>query len=294
MANNFHHIPVLLSESLDALNVSEGKKYIDATLGGGGHTREIIKHGGMVLGLDQDQDAIKHVQEDQSVNIKNQKLTLVKGNFADIKKIALENGFEKVDGILFDLGVSSYQIDSSGRGFSFKKDERLDMRMDTGLRLTAFDVVNSYSFEKLVDIFYRYAEEHNAKGIAQAIVDRRKKGKITTTKELASIIERIPHKNEDIHPATRVFQAIRIEVNSELEVLKTALQDSFELLNSKGRIVVISFHSLEDRITKQMFEKFKREEKGFVVTKKPLIAHPDEIIRNRRARSAKLRVFEKS
>lgn len=292
--NTFSHIPVLLKEAVEYLEVKSGKKYIDATLGGAGHTSEILRLGGVVLGLDQDQDALEFVKEKQKENIKKEKLVVSNGNFKDLQKIAFEYGFEKVDGILFDLGVSSYQLDSSGRGFSIKKDEKLDMRMDKNRKINAFEVVNYYPYERLVEIFYKYGEEHNAKGIAQAVVDIRKKKEIETTKELASIIERVGHKNENIHPATRVFQAIRIEVNGELEALKEGLVQGLELLEENGRLVVISFHSLEDRIVKQTFAQFERKNMGKLIVKKPITASFSEFSKNRRSRSAKLRVFAKN
>ena len=218
---------------------------------------------------------------------------MIKGNFEDIKKIATENGFEKVDGILFDFGVSSYQLDNSGRGFSIRRDEELDMRMDMEATLSALDVVNSYPKDKLTEIFYTYGEEHNAKEIADAIVEKRRKTEIRTTKELKEICEKISHKDGPIHPATKVFQAIRIEVNNEIGVIKKGVSDAVELLLPQGRLVAISFHSLEDRVIKQMFETLKRQGVGIVVTKKPLVADDNEVSWNKRARSAKMRIFEK-
>lgn len=290
---DFRHVSVLLDEAVDALNVIEGCKYIDATLGGGGHSLGIIQRGGIVLGLDQDEDAIEFVKEKQKVKIKEQRMVLVKGNFRDIAKIAKKSGFGQVDGILFDLGVSSYQLDNSKRGFSFLKDEKLDMRMDKGSPLSACEVVNKYPYEKLVDIFYKYGEEHNAKEIARQIVDTRKRRPIDTSLELSRLIAAVSHKPEAIHPATRVFQAIRVEVNDEINALREGLARALELLEDKGRIVVISFHSLEDRVAKQTFDKFGRAGKGKVITKKPLTATFEENKKNRRARSAKLRIFEK-
>jgi 16S rRNA (cytosine1402-N4)-methyltransferase len=290
---SYNHIPVLLEEAVDGLAVTAGKKYIDATLGGGGHTSLIIQKGGIVLGIDQDSDAIDFVSQNQESRIKNKELRVVKGNFEDIKKIAKDNGFEKIDGILFDFGVSSYQLDSSGRGFSIRHDEELDMRMDRDVQFSALDIVNKYPKEKLIDIFYRYGEEHNAKEIATEIVEKRRKGEIRTTKELKEICERISHKDEKIHPATRIFQAIRIEVNNEIEVIKKGLNEAIELLRPNGRMVVISFHSLEDRVVKQMFETFKRAGLGTIITKKPLVADALEAESNKRSRSAKMRIFEK-
>jgi 16S rRNA (cytosine1402-N4)-methyltransferase len=291
--NNFSHTPVLTVETIEGLHIANGKKYIDATIGGGGHASLIMQNGGVVLGIDQDEDALEYVAMNQEKRIKDKELVLVHGNFINIKGLAIENGFGNVDGILFDLGVSSYQLDSARRGFSIKHEEKLDMRMDTSKGMSAFEVVNEYPRDRLIEIFYRYGEEHNAQEIAEAIVAIRKKGEITTTKELAQIIEKVPHKSESIHPATRVFQAIRIEVNGELDAIKEGVGAGIELLNSKGRIVVISFHSLEDRIIKKMFEEWKREGRGTIVTKKPLIARGEEIMKNKRSRSAKLRVFEK-
>lgn len=291
---NFSHIPVLLHEAVEALMVSTNKKYIDATVGGGGHTLEIILGGGLVLGIDQDQNALDFVARNQKKSIEDQKLKLSKGNFKDIRKIASQNNFEKVNGILFDFGVSSYQLDASGRGFSIRHDEKLDMRMDQDTELSALEIVNKYSRDQLIEIFYRFGEEHNAKRIADAILLNRRKNAITTTKELASLIERVPHKSEQIHPATRVFQAIRIEVNNEIEVIKVGLRESIDLLDENGRLVVISFHSLEDRVVKQLFAQFEREGIGKNITKKPITASEKELSRNKRARSAKLRVFEKN
>lgn len=291
--SNFTHIPVLLNEAIEALEVKIGQKYIDATLGGGGHTREIIKLGGLVLGIDQDDEALEFVSISQKPEISSQKLKLIKGNFRDIKKLAIENKFEKIEGILFDLGVSSHQLDTNNRGFSIKGDSRLDMRMDKSQSLSAYEVVNDYPRDKLAEIFYKYGEEHNAKIAAQAINDTRRKKEIVTTGELAAILMGLSHKSEPIHPATRVFQAIRIEVNDELEALKKGLIDSLGLLSPGGKLVVISFHSLEDRIVKQTFAKFERDGVGSNVYKKPVTANNIEIKQNKRSRSAKMRVFKK-
>jgi len=289
----FNHIPVLLEDAVAGLNVTKGKRYIDATLGGGGHAGLILQKGGIVLGIDQDQDAIEFVMHSQESRIKNKELRVTKGNFEQIKKIAEENGFEQVDGILFDFGVSSYQLDNSGRGFSIRREEELDMRMDADATLSALDVVNSYSRDRLIEIFYKYGEEHNAKEIALAIVEKRRKSEIRTTKELKEICEKISHKDAKIHPATKIFQAIRIEVNNEIEVIKKGVNDAVGLLSPHGRLVVISFHSLEDRVVKQLFETFKRQGLGIVITKKPLVADDTEVTGNKRSRSAKMRIFEK-
>lgn len=292
--SNFTHIPVLLKEAIDALNIEPGKKFIDATLGGGGHTKEILKRGGIVLGIDQDDEALAFVNEDQRSSIKDQILRVAKGNFKDIQLIAKGNNFEKVDGILFDLGVSSYQLDTADRGFSIKADSRLDMRMDHTQKLSAYEVINDYPRDRLAEIFYKYGEEHNAKIAAQAINDARRKKEIVTTGELVNILMGLSHRSEPIHPATRVFQAIRIEVNDELGALKLGLEQSVQLLNPGGRIVVISFHSLEDRIVKQSFVKLERENIGESINKKPLTASFLESKNNKRSRSAKLRAFKKN
>ena len=289
----FNHIPVLLEDAVAGLKVTKGKRYIDATLGGGGHASLVIEKGGIVLGIDQDADAIEFVMHSQESRIKNKELRVTKGNFEQIKQIAEENGFEKVDGILFDFGVSSYQLDNSGRGFSIRREEELDMRMDAEATLSALDVVNSYSRDRLIEIFYKYGEEHNAKEIALAMVEKRRKSEIRTTKELKEICEKISHKDAKIHPATKIFQAIRIEVNNEIEVIKKGVNDAVGLLSPHGRLVVISFHSLEDRVVKQLFETFKRQGLGIVITKKPLVADDTEVTGNKRSRSAKMRIFEK-
>lgn len=290
----FKHTSVLLHEVVEALNVKDGEKYIDATLGGGGHTVEILSHGGIVLGIDRDTDALDFVAESQRKQVEDKTLTLTQGNFSEIKRLAQEKGFENIHGVLFDLGVSSYQLDEAERGFSLKSNARLDMRMDRQQELSAYEVVNSYPKDKLQEIFYLYGEEPNARQIAEAIHDLRKKVPITTTKELGELIQTIPHKSEPIHPATRVFQAIRIEVNDELRSEKKGLQDAVELLKVGGRIVVISFHSLEDRIAKQLFSRMEQEKKGKIITKKPVTAGFSELTGNKRARSAKMRVFEKT
>lgn len=289
----FSHTPVLLGEVIAALNIEPGRKYIDATLGGGGHTKQILAKKGIVLGIDQDEDALLFVKEDQRLKIEKKELLLWKGNFRDIKKAFIETGFDKVNGILFDLGVSSYQMDNPTRGFGIRSLGKLDMRMDKGSTLSAYEVVNKYSNQQLYEIFLRYGEEHNAKEIAHRIVEERKKSPIVTVKELADLVSRVSHKPEPIHPATRVFQAIRIEVNDELNALKEGLQSSLEILAPGGRIVVISFHSLEDRIVKQMFERWRLKNRGKVLMRKPISATFEETLINKRSRSAKLRVFEK-
>jgi 16S rRNA (cytosine1402-N4)-methyltransferase len=286
----FSHIPVLLTEVLDGLNIQAGKQYIDATTGGGGHTQEIIQKGGRVLAIDQDDDALSHLQMKfaEEKNIK-----IVKGNFGEIEEIAHLHGIGKSAGVLFDLGMSSFQIDSSTRGFSFHKDQPLDMRMDEQQELTAYDVVNRWTPDALREVLLKYGEEHQATQVVDAIVSSRKIKKIETTAELVAIIKKVIRRNEKIHPATKVFQAIRIAVNAELEVLRKGLNGALQVIDSDGRIVVISFHSLEDRIVKNTFREFEQKGYGQVFNKKPITATDSEIEVNPRSRSAKMRIFIK-
>lgn len=297
--SEFVHVPVLLHEVLDYLQVQSGKKYIDGTAGGGGHAEEIVKRGGSVLCIDQDQEAIEHLQN----KFKDEtRVRIVKGNFSDIAKIARLQAiggqahlqdFQNCSGILFDLGMSSFQIDASSRGFSFLKDQPLDMRMNTDTALTAHEIVNKWQMEDLEEIFLKYGEEENARQIAEAIVLQRKEKKFETTKELVDLLIKIGRGNTKIHPATRVFQALRIAVNMELDVLKIGITDAIGLLEPKGRLVILSFHSLEDRIVKNMFRNMEQEGQGVVLNKKPITAGLQETETNRRSRSAKMRVFEK-
>jgi 16S rRNA (cytosine1402-N4)-methyltransferase len=287
--SEFRHIPVLLHETLDCLQVEPNRRYIDATLGGGGHTEAIVARGGKVLGVDQDAAAI----EASLARLGTNNVIIVQGNFREIGKIAKENGFEQVNGILFDLGMSSFHLDQSERGFSFSKDEPLDMRMNVESELTAEKIVNTLSADALAEIFMRYGEEEKADLIAAAIVKARKKERITSSRELAAVVESVKRRVGKMHPATLVFQAIRIAVNEEMEVLKSGLAQAVELLIPTGRLAVISFHSLEDRIVKSAFRELEQSGIVSLVTKKPIIAGEDEIKENPRSRSAKLRVVEK-
>ena len=296
------HKSVLLNEVIDYLNVSEGKKYIDATVGYAGHSGEILKKlnkKGFLFAIDQDDEAIKYSQEKLSLIADNFKI--IKTNFVNMKDYINE----KVDGILFDLGVSSPQLDEEERGFSFHKDARLDMRMDKNNPLDAYKVVNEYSYEKLVEIFYKYGEEKYSKSIAKSIIENRP---ITTTLELSEIIKEsvpISYRNKS-HPARKVFQAIRIEVNHELDILESSLRDAFELLNVGGRLCVISFHSLEDKIVAKVFKDLCTDDESakhlpFVPdnlkakAKKIVKITPSdkELDDNNRSRSSKLRVIER-
>ena len=296
------HKSVLLNEVIEYLNVSEGKIYIDATVGYAGHSGEILKKlnkKGFLFAFDQDDDAIEASNEKLSRIGNNYKI--IKSNFVNMKKYINEG----VDGILFDLGVSSPQLDEADRGFSFHKDAPLDMRMDKSNPLTAKKVVNEYSYEKLVDIFFRYGEEKYAKSIAKAVIDNRP---INTTLELAEIIKNsvpISYRNKS-HPARKVFQAIRIEVNHELDILESSLRDAFELLNVGGRLCVISFHSLEDKIVARVFNDLCSDDES--ARKLPIVPEhlkarakkiakitpsEEELDDNNRSRSSKLRVIER-
>lgn len=296
------HVPVLLKETVDALAVRRGGTYIDGTLGRAGHTREIIARGGRVLGIDRDEQALNEVGE-----IEN--LTAVKGRHGDIKEIAYENGWKEVDGIMLDLGVSSPQLDDAGRGFSFQREGPLDMRMDRAQGLTAAEIVNKESAENLAWIFRTYSEERQAKKIANAIVRARERGRMfETTEDLASLVSSVIGRRAPHHPATRVFQALRMAVNDELGELERALEGALSLLREGGRLAVITFESLSDRIVKRFFsshvgvmrslqqggeEWCGTEPRARAVTKKPIVSSDEECAANPRSRSAKLRVIEK-
>ncbi len=306
------HIPVLLKESLFYLNLKPGKIVFDGTLGGAGHTVAIYKAiapTGKLIAVDQDSQAISTA----SITFKNfDNIKIFKGNFADIKSILKEAGIKKIDGLFLDLGLSSTQIEKSGRGFSYMRDEKLDMRMNEDNPLTAYEILNSYQEEELVNIFYKYGEEPYSKSIARNIVNYRKLKKIETTGELNEIIKKsIPLKalhGSRGHPAKRVFQALRIEVNKELENLERVIDDGFEALNKNGRMVIISYHSLEDRIVKNKFLNFSgkctcppelpkcmcgAKKRALILTKKVVVPSKEEIEQNIRAKSAKLRAIEK-
>lgn len=295
LIDGFYHKSVLLKEALDLLQVKKNQKYIDATLGGGGHTKEVLKLGGIVLGIDTDSEAIEYVKK----TIDNSNLTLAQGNFKDIKNIAQGKGFKAVAGIIYDLGVSSFQINEAMRGFSFQSEGPLDMRMDRSSGIAASDLANLSTKDELQRILSEYGEEPRSKSIAEGIVKRRKDKAIKTTQDLVEIIkeaygvygEITDKKRADL--SKRVFQAFRIFVNSEIENLKKSLPEALELLEDGGRIVAISFHSLEDRVIKQSFREFEIDGKGIVLTKGPVVPGEAEIKENPRARSAKLRAFEK-
>ena len=295
------HIPVLLKEVMDALAVRPGGRYVDGTLGRAGHTKEIIARGGMVLGIDRDEQAIREIGEVAG-------LTAVRGRHGDLKEIANEKGWKEVDGILLDLGVSSPQLDEAGRGFSFLREGPLDMRMDRSSGLNAADIVNGESAERLEEIFREWGEEPQARRIAKAIVKEREKRKFETTVEFADFIEKVVGRRGAHHPATRVFQALRMEVNDEMGELERALEGGLALLKSGGRFAVITFESLTDRIVKRFFakhvgrmvslqqggERWEGEEPRMrAVTGKVVVASEEESDLNPRSRSAKLRAAEK-
>lgn len=304
------HYSVMLSESIDGLNIKSDGIYVDGTLGYGGHSSEILKkiNTGHLYAFDQDKDAIKDSKERLSKISDN--FTIIYSNFVNMKTKLLEQGVEKVDGIILDLGLSSPQIDNKERGFTFMTDAPLDMRMDTSNPIDAKKIVNTYSIEELTNIFYLYGEEKMSKTIAKKIVSERLNKEIKTTKELVKIIEsavgaKYFNKN---HPERQIFQAIRIEVNSELTVLKSVLPDAIDLLNKEGRMAVISFHSLEDRIVKQIFKKASEVDelvkclpeipdeykpKIKLINKKPILPSEKELSENSRSKSAKLRIIER-
>ena len=291
-----YHKPVLLEKTIDLLQIKPGKRYIDVTLGGGGHAVQILEHGAIVLGIDIDQDALDYVSQ----HINNKNLVLAKGNFVDLEKIAHLNGFEKVWGILFDLGVSSHQIDSSERGFSFLRNGPLDMRMDKDLSLTAEYLVNVLEKGELYELFNRLGQESHASAISRAITGARRVKAIQTTDELLEVIKKAYGYREDLSDfdknkiGQKVFQALRIAVNNELENIEKALPQAVSLLESGGRIAVISFHSLEDRIVKKIFKEFEKQNLGKAVIEKPIVPDDKEMRQNSRSKSSKLRVFEKN
>lgn len=290
----FVHQSVLKDEVIEFLNVKPGHLYIDATAGGGGITEEILKLGGKVLAIDRDPEAIKHLKSEvKSYKLKVKSLVIRYGNFANIEKIAKESGFGKVSGILFDLGLSTNQLETPERGFSFRKNGPLDMRMEPSLEVCAKDIINNFEKRRLNEIFKTYADERLSWSIADAIVSTRQIKPINSTSELASIVQEVYRKKRiktKIDPATKVFMALRIIVNSELINLKEALPQTDKLLKGGGRLVVISFHSLEDAIVKRFFKDASNLK---VLTKSPIGPTEEEIKRNPRSRSAKLRVAEK-
>lgn len=308
----FKHTSILLEETIENLDIKKDGIYVDGTLGGGGHSLEICKRlgeGGRLIGIDQDEAAIEAGRQ-RLVDFAEQ-VTIVRSNYCEMKQVLARLGIDKVDGILLDLGVSSYQLDTAERGFSYREDAPLDMRMDRRQTQTARDIVNEYSEMRLYQIIRDYGEDKFAKNIAKHIVAARQEKPIETTLELSEIIKRaIPMKVRAVggHPAKRTFQAIRIELNHELEVLQNSLEEMIDLLDDGGRICIITFHSLEDRIVKGIFRKNEnpcecppsfpvcvcgKKPKGKVITRKPILPSDREMEENSRSKSAKLRVFMK-
>jgi 16S rRNA (cytosine1402-N4)-methyltransferase len=308
----FEHTTVLLDEAVEGLNIKPDGVYVDCTLGGAGHSSLILSklgENGKLIAFDQDETAIVNAKEKLSAY--REQLTIVKSNFLHLKEELEKLGIDKVDGVLYDLGVSSPQLDTPERGFSYHHDAPLDMRMDNQASVSAYDVINHWSFEDLVRIFFRYGEEKFSKQIARKIEAKREIKPIETTFELVDLIKEgipAPARRKGGHPAKRIFQAVRIAVNDELGVFEESLQQAIELLKPEGRISVITFHSLEDRICKATFKKesetpnlppglpiipdeFKPVLK--LVTRKPIVPSDEELEHNNRARSAKLRVAEK-
>nr|WP_300002282.1 16S rRNA (cytosine(1402)-N(4))-methyltransferase RsmH [Tissierella sp.] len=307
----FNHVPILMDEVIKGLAIKKDGIYVDGTLGGAGHSSEIVKRleGGKLIGIDQDTDALKKASE--VLRDYKDKTILVHDNYKNIDLVLKELNIEQVDGIFIDIGVSSYQLDEASRGFSYHQDAPLDMRMDRSKNFTARDIVNTYSHEELTELILNYGEDSWAKRIAEFIVEERKISPINTTLELVDVIKKAIPKRvrmEGSHPAKQTFQALRIEVNGELDVLKDSIDKMVGLLKPGGRLGIITFHSLEDRIVKQKFQYLfkdcicpselpicacdkKREIK--IITRKPIVPRKEEIEVNSRSRSAKLRIAEK-
>lgn len=295
----------MLKEAIEGLKIQPNKWYIDCNLGGGGHTEAVLKKGGKVLGIDIDPEAVKEVAKNHNLEIieknnhiesRSDSLILFQANFAELKHITDQLILKDIKGILFDLGVSSSQLDTAERGFSFIKEAPLDMRMNQNDQVaTAADLVNGLHEKELAELFLKLGEENFNRPIAKKIVEERKNRLITTTVQLANIIESVKRKRpgEKIHPATKVFQALRIAVNDELNSLKKGLLTASEILDKNGRLVVISFHSLEDRIVKQIFKELAEKGSFKTITPKPLEATDEEKNQNPRSRSAKIRIAEK-
>lgn len=309
---DFKHTSVLLKECIGGLNIQRDGIYVDGTLGGAGHSFEICKKlskNGRLIGIDQDEMAIKAAKE--KLEPYSEIVTIVRDNFSSFNSILSNLGVSKVNGILLDLGVSSYQLDEAERGFSYMKDAPLDMRMDQRQKKTAKDIINEYSEKELYKILKDYGEERFANNIIKNIIAARKIAPINTTLELVDIISKsIPVKNKVSggHPAKRTFQAIRIELNNELDVLKNTINSMIDYLDSNGRLCIITFHSLEDRIVKELFREGEescicpvdfpvcvcgKKSKGKIITRKPILPKEEEIKSNSRSKSAKLRIFEK-
>ncbi|MDI6890483.1 MAG: 16S rRNA (cytosine(1402)-N(4))-methyltransferase RsmH [Thermodesulfovibrionales bacterium] len=286
------HLPVMVREAMKVLNPRPGGIYVDATIGPGGHSEEILKligSGGRLIGIDRDDEALRLAQK----RLSNRRVVLKRGNFSDMENLLYTEGISEVDGALFDLGVSMLQLKDPERGFSFTSDKRLDMRMDRRQKLSAWDVVNRYPEKELERILREFGEERLSRKISEAIVRKKSKKTIDTCSELSGIVERVYGRRGRAHPATKTFQALRIEVNKELDELRAGLDSSLRLLKKGGRLCVISYHSLEDRIVKNFVAHCSKKGLLRVITKKPLTPGPEELRSNPSSRSAKLRVAER-
>ena len=308
---NFEHLSIMLDECIEGLNIKSNGIYVDGTLGGGGHSIEIVKklEDGYLVGIDQDSNAIRKAKE--TLKDYDDRTIIVKDNFSNIKKILFDLNIEAIDGLLLDLGVSSHQLDEGDRGFSYNKDARLDMRMDKKNPLSAWNVVNEYSERDLDEIIKKYGEERWSKRIAKFIVSERKNKNIDTTFDLVEVIKKavpVGARRDGPHPARKTFQAIRIEVNNELGIIENTIKDAVSCMKKGGRICIITFHSLEDRIVKETFKELTlscicpkeipvcvcdKEKELKIITKKPIVPSDEEISNNPRARSAKLRIAER-
>ncbi|GIW67554.1 MAG: ribosomal RNA small subunit methyltransferase H [Candidatus Parcubacteria bacterium] len=289
------HQPVLLKEIIEILEPGENENFIDATFGEGGVSfgiSQLTGPNGKILAFEWDPELYK-LGVKKIKNLKMEKrIKLVNQNFKNIKRVVKQEGFSQIKGIVFDLGISSWHYEKSSRGFSFKYDEPLDMRINPNIKITAFEVINYYSYKDLVEIFKNYGEERNAEKISRTIIDRRKKKKIETSKELAEIVAEVLPTTKKIHPATKIFMALRTFINSELENLEQGLKDSYDVLDKGGKIIVLSFQGLEDKVIKKIFRMLKA--KGAkVITKNVVRPTKEEILKNPKARSAKLRAIHK-
>lgn len=304
-----YHKAVLYDEVIENIIVDKDAIYLDCTLGGGGHSMGILENStknSKLIAIDQDQNAIDYVNS--NINGYEDKIKIFRNNFQNMDTVIYLAGYEKVDRILMDIGVSSKQLDDMSRGFSYKYEAKLDMRMDTSKKISAYEVINEFSEKELADIIYKYGEEPKARKIASYIVRTRETKNIETTTELANIVIKAIGKKMKKHPAKRTFQAIRIYVNNELEVLEKAIDKAISLLNNNGRLLIITFHSLEDRIVKEKFRYYEnpcscpkdipicvcnKKSYGRILNKKAIVANSDELDENNRAHSAKLRIFER-
>ncbi|OED38653.1 16S rRNA (cytosine(1402)-N(4))-methyltransferase [PVC group bacterium (ex Bugula neritina AB1)] len=288
------HIPVLLNEVIEALNIQPGGSFVDGTLGCAGHSKAILEKAGpegCLIGIDRDKEILEFAKE--SLQEQEGSSVCVWGNYKDMKKILENEKTNQVDGILLDLGVSSFQIDTRERGFSFMQDAELDMRMNPNEGESVQDLLHRISEKELADILYEYADERRSRRIAKLIVEKRKKKAITRTSELAELAIKAYGRRGKSHPATRTFQALRIAVNNELENLHTFFQNSLSCLKPKGRLCIISYHSLEDRAVKLQFREWAKEKSCELITKKPIVPNISEVKVNNRSRSAKMRICEK-